>query len=858
MPDPSPVTFGGWLRLRRKYLDLTQAALADQVGCSVAAIKKIEAGDRRPSRQVAALLARSLRLPEAQQAAFVRVARGELPVERLPAAAGVTGSPAGASAPAVQHTLPTPANALIGREVELAALARLLMDPRCRLATLTGPGGSGKTRLSLEAAHSLQPAFAHGAAFAPLAGLAAGAGLATAIAEALRFTFHGGEAPLRQLCDYLHDKHLLLVLDNLEHLLDDPATAQFVEAVLQAAPRVTALATSREPLRVAGEWVLEIQGLPVPVGPDGAETSSAMALFAERARQARADWSPDEAERAAAARICRLVDGMPLGIELAAAWVPALSAAEIADEIERGLDFLAAPGRGMPERHRSLRAVFDHSWKLLTPEARAALARLAVFRGGFTRAAAEAVAGAALPSLSALAGQSLLRRGAAGRFDLHELVRQYAAERLGEAESATRDRHAAYTFGLWRAREAALKGAGQLDALRELSAERDNLRAAWAWALQTGQLDVSDAAWPALWAFYEMRGGFAEGGALFEQAVQAARDGPSPLRLGRALTYLGWFQMRLGRFAQAHALFDEALARLRPAGDPAAESSAALFMGILKYVSGEWQAAWEWLTEARALAERLGDRWLAAQALINQQGAAGALTGRWSEAYAGMQAALDAMQALGDVRTRVTALNFYVAPLAMALGDYAGLRRPLEEALAFFEQAGDAWGLALTYANLGRVAQAQGDFAEARRLLERGLALHAELGARADVAFSRLRLGQLEAAAGEGDQAEVHLRAALRLGMEVNALPTALEAAGALAQLWAGRDGAAGRALELGLRVMRHPACPAELRAALEPLCRDLADRLGPEQAETVQAHASAEDFASAVRRLSGDALRTE
>nr|HMQ55534.1 helix-turn-helix domain-containing protein [Anaerolineae bacterium] len=401
-----PTSFGLWLKERRKQLDLTQADLAKRIGCSVVTIRKIEADERRPSRQIAELLADCLEIAAAERVTFLKIARTELRVDRLaevsaaePAGSVLAGSPA-----SLTSSLPTPPTPLVGREPELATIARLLQDGQCRLLTLVGPGGVGKTRLALEIAANQQLALANGVYFVSLAGVGAAKFVIPAIADGLGLTFAGPADPKTQLFNYLRDKQLLLIIDNFEHLLAaEEATADLPD-MLQVAPRLKLLITSRERLHLQGEWIFEVQGLPLP--PDeqveNVEAYSAVTLFTHSARRLQPDFNLTAETKPAVVRICRLLAGLPLGLELAAAWVRTLSCQEIAQEIERGLDFLAASTRDMPERHRSIKAVFDHSWKLLSAAEQRVLRQLSVFRGGFRREAAEAVAGATLPILAIL------------------------------------------------------------------------------------------------------------------------------------------------------------------------------------------------------------------------------------------------------------------------------------------------------------------------------------------------------------------------------------------------------------------------------------------------------------------------
>ncbi len=332
--------------------------------------------------------------------------------------------------------LPRPITPFVGREQELADLRRLLADPACRLLTLVGPGGFGKTRLAAQAAAETA-ALPDGVCFVELQGVRTPDRLAQAIADALGLSASSAAPPLDQLLDALRDKTCLLVLDNFESMLEPDAApaaaAALLGQLLETAPGVKALITSREALNAFGEWRYPVGGLSVPAagsaGDPAWEACGAVRLFVQAARRVRPDFSP-AAEAAGITRLCRLVEGMPLALELAAAWTKTLTCAAIADEIAGGAGILQADLHNLPEGHRSVPAIFHQAWSRLPDEEQRVFRRLAVFRAGFELPAAAEVAGATLPMLGALLDKALIRREAHGRYSLHELLRQYAETRL--------------------------------------------------------------------------------------------------------------------------------------------------------------------------------------------------------------------------------------------------------------------------------------------------------------------------------------------------------------------------------------------------------------------------------------------
>ncbi|MBN1963267.1 MAG: SARP family transcriptional regulator, partial [Anaerolineae bacterium] len=420
----------------------------------------------------------------------------------------------------------------------MAEIADLLSDPACRLLTLVGPGGIGKTRLAIEAATPMLDDFAHSVYFVALQPISETANIVSAIASAIDCQFYEAAEPEQQLLNFLREKQMLLLLDNFEHLL---AGTSLVVSILETAPEVKVLVTSREVLRLQQEWVYDIRGMSFPedVKTTPLETYSAVHLFVERARRAQGHFKLED-NWADVVRICQLIEGMPLGIELAAAWTRIMSCQQLAEELAVSLDILTSRQRGLEPRHASLRAVFAHSWKLLNEDEQLVLMKLSVFKGGFTAEAAAAIAGASLPLLAALVDKSLLRADEEGRYDLHEAVRQFAAELLAadtDAELETRERHCDYFAQLLHERVVAV----QLISWTEVLPEMDNVRVAWTHAAQQRKLSALQQAMPALSGIYLLQAWFEEGERMFQFAEDGLRDLPptndTRFLLGAALLF---------------------------------------------------------------------------------------------------------------------------------------------------------------------------------------------------------------------------------------------------------------------------------------------------------------------------------
>jgi predicted ATPase/transcriptional regulator with XRE-family HTH domain len=847
-----PVIFGQWLRLRRKALDLTQNELATRVGCSVGALRKIESGDRKPSKQLASLLAKALEISREDESTFIHIARGGVNLERLPqpSVAKTFSLPAisllqqfhegGFSEGRTSLTsigIPVPTTPLIGRENEFAALEKLFVDQQCRLLTLTGIGGIGKTRLAIEFAQTKQSIFPGGVYYFPLTSVKFPEEVIPAIAEVIDYVFSGPATPKEQLLNYLSNKinqKALFVFDNLEHLLpqaptesEKPGLVDLICEILQSLPNVTILGTSRERLNIHGEWTYELHGLSVPpLNFSGSlEEYDSISLFFNSAQRARGDFRLIIEQQPFVVHICQLLDGVPLAIELAAAWVGVLTCREIAQEIESSLDFLTTSMHNIPERHRSIRASFDHSWKLLSDAEREALCRLSVFYGGFDRKAASQIVGASLPLLASLCDKSLLRHAGGGRYDLHEVIRQYASSHLGEHpfNFEAYDRHCEYYLAFLSGYEKSLKSRSQQEAMRELSGDIDNIRAAWSWAIKHEKFTQLEKAGRAYGWYFEIAGLLREGIDQLELLVQAVRGQPEDIHwqriTGLVLNHQALLTFRTGEFDLARQLYEQSINILRPTGDKPLLADGLIYLGIILHLNGKYEQSKLAVNEGLILAHECHDRWIEAYGIYNL-GYLDSLQGNYNEGYTQMMTGLAIWRDIGDPFSIALGLNFLVSTL-IKLNRYKEAKASMLESIDVCEQTKNRWGMGTAYRYLGLVEMASGQLREAEAHFRKSLEIFGDYTIGWDIARSLSYMGEVLTMSGNLNEAREYFLEALHISIDANSLPSAINALAGLGNLQA-RAGKIESAYILCYYLFNHSSCEEETRSRVKEKYTDL------------------------------------
>jgi predicted ATPase/transcriptional regulator with XRE-family HTH domain len=849
-------SFGEWLRARRKALDLTQIELAERTGCAEDTIGRIEAGTRRPSRQVAALLAEALGVPAQSQADFVRFARegslaagtgsglGRLEIASdTPDAPASPGPPANLTAPTQPtrahpaawvpylSSLPHPPTLLIGREDELATTTALVRSGHARLLTFTGPPGVGKTRLAIALGSSLVPLFPDGICFVPLAPLRDPDLLALTVSHALGLSDNSGPAAAL-LLDFLRHKRLLLVLDNFEHILG--ATDRVAEWLSRSA-YLQVLVTSRSALHLRGERLFPVSTLPVPprrrTTDEGRPTTDdssqahrrtidnrqpersdhvpaeahiaypSVALFVERAQAVDPQFELSGTNAPVVAELCRRMEGLPLAIELTAARSARLAPEIVLARLERRVDVVRSGPRDLPHHQRNLRATIEWSYDLLDEPARLLFERTSVFTGGATLDALEAVCnahedleGGLDEALERLLQQSLMYRVTvegeqdiqiSSRFNMLEMLREYAGERLAERENrwaagsgqrAVKRYHAEYYLAMAEAAELQKSADEQQRWLDRLERDHDNLRAAIQWAIDSGQMDMAAGLCGALSNFWNVRGYLSEGRSWLDRVLTPASGCPeaeiSPHNLAKALNGAGVLARHQADYAQAASLHERSLAIFRELDDKQGIASALNNLGVDFHFMDQVDRAEELYLESLEVWRALGDkdgmsRPIHNLGLIAQSRDDDMLAIHFFRESLKIERASNNK---GGIAVSVYNLGTQLMSTSAAdAGEpeaWAEAEKCFTESLALARELGNKSLLALCLTKLGEIALEQGDeanLAEATALFEDSLAMQRELGDREAIAYTLTDLGHAELFRGDRAGARATFEESLRL-----------------------------------------------------------------------------------------------
>ncbi len=716
--------------------------------------------------------------------------------------------------------LPIQPNALVGRETEVATLTGVLTRQDVHLVTVTGPGGTGKTRLALQAAAEALDAFPDGVFLVDLAPVTDPALVIPTIAATLGVHERANEPLRATLVAWLAPRTLLLLLDNLEHLL--PAASELA-ALLTACPTLTILATSREPLRLRAEHEIPVAPLALPasdVSPTELANVPAVALFVQRAEAANPRFALTAENAASIAAICRKLDGLPLAIELAAARLKLLPPPALLDRLDRRLPLLTGGARDLPARQRTLRDTIAWSYDLLAPEDQSLFQRLGVVGGGWTFAAAEAVGNPAgttdvFAGLASLVDKSLVRQtapeAAEPRFAMLETIREFALERLDESADAeqTREFHAAYYVSLAEEAEPYLTGPEQTTWLAQLETEHSNLRAALSWSIERGPAMTALRLAGALWRFWYVRGHVSEGRSWLER-VLACVDGALPAARAKALRGAGMLAESQGDYDRATAAHEASLALWREMGNEREIARSLDDLGNVAHDQGAFDRAEALHEQAVALSREVGDQRGLAAALHNL-GTVALYRGQYERAATLYGESLALMRAIEDTHSLGTVLS-NLGIVATRQGDYTRAAALYEESLALRRLLGDRQGIAATLSNLAELAWWRGDEARAGGLHTESLQITREMGDQRTTARTLYDLGEMALARGDLSGAAALLKESMLLFHQVGdrlAIADCLEMMGELLRA-SGRPAPAARLLGAAAALREAIVIPVE------------------------------------------------
>ncbi|MCK4932088.1 MAG: AAA family ATPase [Candidatus Aminicenantes bacterium] len=728
------------------------------------------------------------------------------------------------------HALPQALTTFIGRADEITELGKRLANPSCRLLTVIGPGGIGKTRLALQVAHTSIDDYRDGVFFIPLESLDSPELILSKIANILGFHFSEGIEPKQQIENYLREKEMLLVVDNLEQVISG---AIILVNILEASQNVKILATSRERLNLTAEWVFEIHGMTYPEDDslDEVETYGAVSLFLDRAKRISSDFAPTRNDLRFITQICQLVEGAPLAIELSAVWVRGLSCEEIYREIEENIDFLDESPRDGPERQSSLKASFNHSWKLLSDQETTTLRKLSVFRGGCQIEAAKSISSAKLSILIGLVDKSLLRISNSSRYSLHPLIRQFSKEELLKDQDewkSTKEFHSRYYVDFAAEQSANIRAAGQDNALNRINEEIENIRAATRWAIDTRAFEKFEGLLESLRMFLDIRGWYAEGIRICAQVVSSLESAASlenksgsenVALLAQALAGQSWFSHRLYSLKDDDSILKKAHSIAREFGLKEIQGDCLDTMAVIALRDGNYQYAKDLFLKCLEIWRELENNWWQGTDLICLSHVARS-QGCFQE---GAQFSGDALIKFRDLRN-----PWGIASALCARGACARELNNLTNAMNFYLESliiskniGWRSGVARASLGLSHVKFLEGEFDEAMKHCLQSYHIFSELGKKVEIPAVLTIMASIHRSLGDFESYKKHSWEAIDSALEIESSPEILRAFVGASPILI-KAGEIETVVNLLTFTIQHPAIKYRDRTNAEELLSDL------------------------------------
>ncbi len=787
--------------------------------------------------------------------------------------------PALLSLSAHPHNLPPQSSQFIGRSKELEKISEQLNNPEYRLITLLGNGGIGKSRLALQVGANKIESFNHGVYFIPLANLESSELLASTIAENLKLTFFNRQGPKEQLLNYLREKSMLLIVDNFEHILDG---ADLLSEIIINAPGIKILVTSCEKLNLQEEWVVELSGLNIPENPynDDFEKYSAIQLFLQSAKKVKPDFTLSNEEKPYVIEICNLVEGIPLGIELAASWVRSLSCKEIAEEMRGNIDFLETSIRNVPIRHRSLRAVFDYSWNLLSENERNIFKKMSVFKGSFSRDAATRVINASISVISSLVDKSLLKRNPDGLYEILEILHKYVREKLREDKQENliiEDHYCKYFSDFLLEKKFLLRSDKQKQTLDKLAQEIENIREIWKLSLEKHQLETLEHSFSTIFLFYEMRGWFKEGLELFEKSAkfleESLKDNDSKeseetiiakiesraakfsYRLGfyekakslteNSLSIFNKFNIKdeiafclnsladisrtKGKFFDARDLYKKSLEIYTEINNKIGLAMVTSNLGNISYELGEYIEAKKLWQQALEIRRETKEPWGLAACLNNLANAAYQL-GQYTEVKQLHEESLNIRREISDKMGIANSLN-NLCLVSHALGNLEKAKEYQQESLDIFKEIGDRSGLAIALNNLGNILCTMGKYQEAENYCLESLHIRQEAGDKVGIAYTLNNLGLVYFHLKKPEFSQSRYNEALKTAYEIKSTSLILDILVGLSELIKEKE----EAIKILFFIFEHKATYQETKDRIKPILENLTNNFSIDKISSVK-----------------------